>query len=809
MSVAIKFTVKINDGSLRRQQTRHVFLSPAALNRLKLSPSQVIYLKHKGGEAVGITQSVKGNGIGPFEILISPLLAKWANLKAFQRVNISQYVHPLKEAEGIKIVASLSSNNEPIPESLIRKELLEIRYLHPGMIVMGESPMNMAKSGSKNLSSENMATEIFEINSGLSAQSGTEVGSSQSSPSVNESEPKATEDLDELSPGSYKVKEIHIRSPSNLIEAISDMSLDEPRIYKFTAASSMEIETPDLLKLPHEDRTQSAYNQGSEETQNFDGPPSAVTFSSIGGLQAQIAQIRDIVELPFQNPELFKFFNIMPPRGVLLYGPPGTGKTMVMRAVAAEANAQVFTIDGPSVVGKYLGETESRLRKIFEDARAHQPSIIFIDEIDALAPKRTEDVSEAESRAVATLLTLLDGMANAGKVVVIAATNRPNSIDEALRRPGRLEKEIEIGIPDKSARLDIIKLLLSGVPNEINDAQLEDLASRTHAYVGADLAAVVREAALRAIKRTISLQKDTSGLDIFGAVQMDDLEFALSSVRQSAMREFMMESPNVHWSDIGGQEEVKQKLKESVEWPLTHGETFSRLGVRPPKGVLLYGPPGCSKTITAKAIATETGLNFIAVKGPELFDKFVGESERAVRQVFQKARQASPSVIFFDEIDALTANRGEDNSSDRVVAALLNELDGIEALRNVLVLAATNRPDMIDPALMRPGRLDRLLYVGPPNFEARKQIVKIQAEKMKFAEDVDLDLIAEKTEGCSGAEVVALCQEAGLIAMHEDLEAKEICQAHFKTALLALRKAITRDMLEYYASFSESVTSIS
>ena len=529
--------------------------------------------------------------------------------------------------------------------------------------------------------------------------------------------------------------------------------------------------------------------------------PVPTSYSSIGGLGKQIALLKSKIELPLHRPSLFQRFSMAPDRGFLLHGPPGTGKTMLLRAVAQETNAHVLTINGPSIVSKYLGETESALRNIFAEARKYQPAIIFIDEIDALVPKRDSDESgEAESRVVSTLLTLMDGMGIGGKVVVIGATNRPNSIDPALRRPGRFGQELEIGIPDVEGRLDILKLQLSNMPHSLSDEVIQELAAKTHGYVGADITALCRDSVMSAIQRGLAENTPESEMEVSAL----DMERALLDIRPSAMREIFLETPKVYWTDIGGQEEVKQKLKETIEWPLSHPEAFKKLGVHPPKGILLYGPPGCSKTLTAKALATEAGLNFLAVKGPELFNKFVGESERAVREIFSKARAAAPSIIFFDEIDALSSTRGEGEAGgDRVLTSLLNEMDGIEALVGVTILAATNRPEVIDPALMRPGRLDRLIYVSPPNTEARFKILEIQFKKMSIGSDVDINEIASITEGCSGAEVVSLCQEAGLLAMNENITIDSIMQRHFMTALSKLKRGITQEMIDYYKSFSK------
>ncbi|KAG0301679.1 spermatogenesis associated protein 5 [Dissophora globulifera] len=587
----------------------------------------------------------------------------------------------------------------------------------------------------------------------------------------------------------------------------------------------------------------------------------ASPYGQIGGLAAQIKTVREMVELPLHNPQMFTQFGLRPPKGVLLYGPPGTGKTLIARTVAAATGAFLTVINGPEIISKFYGETEAKLRAIFELAADNSPSIIFIDEIDALCPKRDEAASEMEKRVVATLLTLMDGVSDKQvhqapstdssttntnqptsppRIVVMGATNRPNALDEALRRPGRFDREIEIGIPDAKARAEILIALLNRIPNTLTAGQIEDLASRAHGYVGADLAAVCREAGLKTIHRVMGKKRqhqDGSGVDALQnqlelltvsdashtamstlvtrqqrmdelKVSVEDMRLGLADVKPSAMREIMIEVPKVFWSDIGGQAEIKQKLKESVEWPLQHPEAFIRMGIRPPKGILLYGPPGCSKTLMAKALATQAGLNFIAVKGPELFSKWVGESEKAVREVFRKARAASPSIVFFDEIDALTVKRGggDDGGSsvtDRVLSQLLNELDGIEPLVNVTVVAATNRPDIMDPALMRPGRIDRILYVSPPDLASRREILRLQINSKKMACDTDVDIeqLAEQTDGCSGAEVVALCQEAAMKAMEESLEIACVSRRHFEQALQTMTRRITPEMIRFYDEF--------
>ncbi|KAJ8654321.1 hypothetical protein O0I10_010017 [Lichtheimia ornata] len=537
-----------------------------------------------------------------------------------------------------------------------------------------------------------------------------------------------------------------------------------------------------------------------------------ISYQDIGGLGKQINQVREMVEVSLQDPELFVKYGMKPPRGVLLYGPPGTGKTLIARAVAQETKAHVMVINGPEIISRYYGETEQKLRDIFAVARERAPSIIFIDEIDSLCPKRDEAPTELEKRVVTTLLTLMDGVetsranetstttTTADRIVVLGATNRPNALDEALRRPGRFDREIEIGIPNSDARLSILTTLLKRIPNMLTQEDINTIASKAHGYVGADLAAVCREAGLFCIRRNAQSE---SKVDL--KVTLQDMNDAMTGIRPSAMREIMLEVPKVYWADIGGQAYIKDRLKESIEWPLKHPEAFERMGIRPPKGILLYGPPGCSKTLMAKALATEAGSNFIAVKGPELFSKWVGESEKAVREVFRKARAASPSIVFFDEIDALTVKRGSDGSgtsvADRVLSQLLNEMDGIEPLVNVTVVAATNRPDIIDDALLRPGRIDRILYVGPPDYDSRRDIFQIQIAKMTCDKDVDIDELAQKTEGCSGAEAVALCQEAALFAMEEDVHIDSIKRRHFLKALGSFKRRITPEMLQFYADF--------
>ncbi|KAJ0049721.1 hypothetical protein NL108_000570, partial [Boleophthalmus pectinirostris] len=486
-----------------------------------------------------------------------------------------------------------------------------------------------------------------------------------------------------------------------------------------------------------------------------------ISYSMIGGLSNQLDVIRETIELPLKNPELFTNYGIPPPRGVLLYGPPGTGKTMIGRAIANEVGAYMTVINGPEIMSKFYGETEARLRQIFSEASQRRPAIIFIDELDALCPKREGAQNEVEKRLVASLLTLMDGIGSeghSGQLLVLGATNRPHALDPALRRPGRFDKELEVGVPSAVERADILQKLLHMVPHSASVEDLTRLAESAHGYVGADLAAVCKEAGLHALRRALGGSTLLSDQQLKGrvTVTLQDLTWAMSVVKPSAMREVAIDVPKVRWSDIGGMEEVKLKLKQAVEWPLRHPEAFTRMGIQPPKGVLLYGPPGCSKTMIAKALANESGLNFLSIKGPELLSKYVGQSERAVREVFRKARTVAPSIVFFDEIDALASERGSSSGSggvgDRVLAQLLTEMDGLEQLRDVTVLAATNRPDMMDKALMRPGRLDRIVYVPLPDASTRREIFTLQFRSMPIAPDVSIDELVSKTNKYSGAE---------------------------------------------------------
>jgi len=611
-----------------------------------------------------------------------------------------------------------------------------------------------------------------------------------------------------------------------------------------------------------------------------------VTYEDIGGLKDVIQKVREMIELPLKHPEIFEKLGIEPPKGVLLYGPPGTGKTLLAKAVANEANAHFIAINGPEIMSKYYGESEERLREVFKEAEENAPAIIFIDEIDSIAPKREETHGEVEKRVVSQLLTLMDGLKSRGKVIVIGATNRPDAIDPALRRPGRFDREIEVGVPDKQGRKEILQIHTRGMPIEpefrrdkvieilekfrgderfrdvidraiekvekakdeeeikralrelderlydevkarLIDALLEELAEVTHGFVGADLAALAREAAMAALRRLIKEGKIDFEAEHIPREVLEELKVtrkdfyeALKMVEPSALREVLLEVPNVRWEDIGGLEDVKQELREAVEWPLKYPEAFMGLGITPPKGILLYGPPGTGKTLLAKAVANESEANFIAIKGPEVLSKWVGESEKNIREIFRKARQAAPTVIFIDEIDAIAPRRGTDVNrvTDRLINQLLTEMDGIQENSGVVVIGATNRPDIIDPALLRPGRFDRLILVPAPDEKARLEIFKVHTRKVPLAEDVNLEELAKRTEGYTGADIEAVVREAAMLAMRRALQegiirpgmkADEIrrkvkvTMKDFEEALKKIGPSVSKETMEYYRKIQE------
>lgn len=739
----------------------------------------------------------------PTEYIARPLLLKGDNTKMCTIIVHPTILKALEISSGsICIVTKLGTNgiaamakagdekSHPIDVFLLSAPLR-----HAGNIILGDR------------------LEVRKVPSQPPYAASVTIGTLQGEDITEEAEQKIVKELLNdsgiIMPGML-FNEFSISSEKNLdiiITAVEDETM--PGISKMTLQEKQDFIDPMYLSPPvlfKKSSTTIIFTSQKHVNSKY-RIPTALNYDSVGGLSKEIELLKSTIELPLHQPNVFGDFGITPPRGILLHGPPGTGKTMLLRCVANTANAHVLTINGPSIISKYLGETEAALRNIFNEAIKYQPSIIFIDEIDSLAPNRANDDSgEIESRVVATLLTLMDGMGASGKVVVIAATNRPNYVDPALRRPGRFDQEVEIGIPDVDARLDVLQKQFSNMSSErhtLSDADIKIISSKTHGYVGADLSALCRESVMKTIQRGLSegITLDENLLK----VSMSDVENAMLEIRPSAMREIFLEMPKVYWSDIGGQEDLKRKMKEMIQLPLEAAETFAKLGVKAPKGVLLYGPPGCSKTLTAKALATESGINFLAVKGPEIFNKYVGESERAIREIFRKARSASPSIIFFDEIDALSPERdgGSTSAANHVLTSLLNEIDGVEELHGVVIVAATNRPYDIDPALLRPGRLDRHIYVAPPDFDARLQILKNCTKKFNIDEtSIDLEHFAQMTDGCSGAEVVLLCQEAGLAAIMENLQAEQVENKHFENALGGISRGITPDMLDYYKEFA-------
>jgi transitional endoplasmic reticulum ATPase len=559
-----------------------------------------------------------------------------------------------------------------------------------------------------------------------------------------------------------------------------------------------------------------------EPTVVKEGMP-AVTYEEVGGLKQEVQKVREMIDLPLRHPELFKRLGVEAPKGVLLHGAPGTGKTLLAKAIANETNANFYSISGPEIMSKFYGESEANLRQVFQQAEQNAPSIIFIDELDAIAPKREEVTGEVERRVVAQLLSLMDGLSSRGKVVVIGATNRVNAIDPALRRAGRFDREIELGVPDKDGRLEIIQIHTRGMPLA-RDVDLEKLSEITHGFVGADIQALAKEAAMSALRHVlpeIDLSAENIPREILDKIEvtMKDFTDVLKDMEPSAMREVFVEVPNVKWEEVGGLEEVKQELKEAVEWPLTYSGLFSHTHAIPPKGIFLYGPPGTGKTMLAKAVANESQANFISIKGPELLSKWVGESEKGVREVFRKARQAAPCIIFFDEIDAIAPVRGgafgDSHVTERVISQLLTELDGLEVLRNVVVIAATNRPDIVDPALLRAGRFDRMLYIPPPDRNSRLKIIKIHIGKVPIADDINIELLADRTDGYTGADIASFIQAAVILAMREHIakfstpkEAEEHAQelkVHLRQIEEAMKKIrpLSTEELDWYRRVAE------
>ena len=543
------------------------------------------------------------------------------------------------------------------------------------------------------------------------------------------------------------------------------------------------------------------------------GQVQTISYEDIGGLGDQLRNIREMIELPLKHPILFRRLGIDPPKGVLLHGPPGTGKTLLAKAVASETNAHFTSINGPEIISKYYGESEKQLREIFDEAAANAPAIIFIDELDSIAPKREDVTGEVERRVVAQLLTLLDGMQGRDNVVVIGATNRRDAIDPALRRPGRFDRELEISVPDKNGRAEIINIHTRGMPIS-DDFEIEWLLDNSYGFVGADISALVRESAMKALRRylpEIDLDEEQIPPEVLEKmeVRMSDFRQAIKEIEPSALREIYLEVPEVSWDEVGGLEEVKERLKESIEWPLTKPEMFEHFGINPPRGIVLFGAPGTGKTLIAKAIANEAKANFITIKGPELISKWVGESEKAIREVFKKAKQSSPSIVFLDEFESIAASRrnSEGSGSDvanRVVNQLLSSMDGVEGMEGVIVVAATNRPEMIDPALLRSGRFERVLHIPPPDTASIKEILKIHTADMPLGRFKLLDL-ASSLQNYTGADIEAICREAALIAMRA--ERKTVSKKHFEEAIGRVRPTVTEEMMQYYGRMESELTS--
>ncbi len=543
------------------------------------------------------------------------------------------------------------------------------------------------------------------------------------------------------------------------------------------------------------------------------GQTEGITYEDIGGIGQQLQKVREMIELPLKHPELFRRLGIDPPKGVLLHGPPGTGKTMIAKAVATEVNAHFKSINGPEIISKYYGESEKQLREIFDEAAENAPAIIFIDEIDSICPKREEVSGEVERRVVAQMLTLMDGMEGRDNVVVIGATNRRDALDPALRRPGRFDREIEIGVPDREGRSEIMDVHTRQMPIS-DDFELEWVLDNTYGFVGADLAALARESAMKALRRYLpemDLEEDTIPPEVLEKmeVRMDDFRHAIKDIEPSALREIYVEIPKVTWEEVGGLQEVKDRLKESVEWPLTKPELFEHFGIKPPRGIVLFGAPGTGKKLLAKAIANEAQANFISIKGPEMISKWVGESERGIREIFKKAKQSAPAIIFLDEFESIAGRRSSSGTEgsdvgNRVVNQLLASMDGVESLDGVIVVAATNRPEMLDPALMRSGRFERVLHVPPPDAGARETIFNIHSEGMPLSK-FSLKDIMVGLDGFTGADIEAVCREAALICMRANK--KKVTKAHFEEAVKRVRPTVNAEMLAYYQKMETLLTS--
>ena len=603
-----------------------------------------------------------------------------------------------------------------------------------------------------------------------------------------------------------------IKSPQGLPQGIGNTGMDNIFNNMFDLSPMKEIKFAVVSTKPEGIvriglNTQVELHENPVDVSKIEGVSNLVdiSYEDIGGLKEEVKKVREMIEIPLKRPELFDRLGIAPPKGVLMHGPPGTGKTLLAKAVANESDAHFILINGPEIMSKYVGGSEENLREFFEEAEQNAPSIIFIDEIDAIAPKREETQGEVERRTVAQLLTLMDGLKSRGQVIVIGATNRPDSLDQALRRPGRFDREIEIGVPDKEERKEVLEIHTRNMPLA-EDVDLTKIADTSHGFVGADLESLCKEAAMRVVRRLIPEIKNDEEIpeEVLKKVIVtkNDFKKALKEIQPSALREILVQIPDIKWDDVGGLNDVKQELQEAVEWPLKYPDHFSRLGVRSPKGVLLYGVPGTGKTLLAKAVASESEANFISVKGPELLSKWVGDSEKGVREIFRKAKQTAPTVIFFDEIDSIASARGgadgDSGVTKRVVNQLLTEMDGMEELEDVAVIAATNRADILDPGLMRPGRFDRHIKVETPDEETRLSIFEVHTKKMPLSEDVNLEKLAKTCEGYVGADIEGVCREAAMLALREDLEIESVSMKYFKKAMDKIKPSNEEsDMVQY------------
>ncbi|WP_409199922.1 CDC48 family AAA ATPase [Methanobrevibacter sp. DSM 116169] len=598
-----------------------------------------------------------------------------------------------------------------------------------------------------------------------------------------------------------------IKSPQGIPQGMGNRGIDSIFNNMFDLSPMKEIKfavvstKPDgIVKIGP--TTQVELHENPVDVSKIEGVSNLVdvSYEDIGGLKEEVKKVREMIEIPLKRPELFDKLGIAPPKGVLMHGPPGTGKTLLAKAVANESDAHFILINGPEIMSKYVGGSEENLREFFEEAEENAPSIIFIDELDAIAPKREETQGEVERRTVAQLLTLMDGLKSRGQVIVIGATNRPDSLDQALRRPGRFDREIEIGVPDKEERKEVLEIHTRNMPLA-EEVDLTKIADTTYGFVGADLESLCKEAAMRVVRRIIPDIKNDEEIpeEVLKkiVVTKNDFKDALKEIQPSALREILVQIPDVKWDDIGGLNDVKQELKEAVEWPLKYPDNFSKLGIRPPKGVLLYGVPGTGKTLLAKAVANESEANFISVKGPELLSKWVGDSEKGVREVFRKAKQTAPTVIFFDELDSIASARsGSDADSGvtkRVVNQLLTEMDGMEELEDVSVIAATNRPDILDPGLMRPGRFDRHIKVETPDEEGRKSIFEVHTKDMPLSDDVKIENLAKHTDGYVGADIEGVCREAAMLALRDNLDVETIDMKYFKEAMHKIKPSKSPD----------------